>query len=190
MVTALTNFCSSGGTTALIATYILGSRRGRFYDMTTGAPLETPKAFPGHSVSLQILGSFILWFGCESFRRCRLEPLLLLLIFGRSFSVLVGFGFNSGSALLLEGNPYQADIGALCAVNTFMSSAGGALAALFLKMVWRERTTGEYSFDLMAAMNGMLSGLVTVRTVPDHAISLHFVLVSRLVNHIRPYLVV
>ena len=55
----------TGGSTALIATYILGSRRGRFYDVTTGAPLTVPKAFPGHSVSLQILGSFILWFGCK-----------------------------------------------------------------------------------------------------------------------------
>lgn len=51
----------TGGTTALFATYILGSRRGRFYDATTGRPLEVPKPFPGHSVSLQMLGSFILW---------------------------------------------------------------------------------------------------------------------------------
>ena len=55
----------TGGTTALFATYILGSRRGRFYDTATGRPLETPKPFPGHSVSLQMLGSFILWFGCK-----------------------------------------------------------------------------------------------------------------------------
>ncbi|CAB9523365.1 Ammonium transporter 1 member [Seminavis robusta] len=126
----------TGGTTALIATYILGSRRGRFFDMTTGAPLETPKAFPGHSVSLQMLGSFILWFGW--------------------------FGFNPGSALLLEGNPYQAQIGALCAVNTFLASAGGGVTALFVKMFWKQRSSGEYSFDLVAAMNGTLSGLVGI----------------------------
>jgi len=51
----------TGGTTALFAAYILGSRRGRFYDATTGQPLEVPKPFPGHSVSLQMLGTFILW---------------------------------------------------------------------------------------------------------------------------------
>ena len=56
----------TGGSTALFATYILGSRRGRFFDATTGQPLLVPKPFPGHSVSLQMLGSFILWFGCES----------------------------------------------------------------------------------------------------------------------------
>jgi Amt family ammonium transporter len=54
----------TGGTTALFATLILGPRRGRFYD-AQGEPLETPKAFPGHSVALQLLGTMILWFGCE-----------------------------------------------------------------------------------------------------------------------------
>lgn len=137
--------------------------------MTTGAPLETPKPFPGHSVSLQVLGSFILWFGCEfsddvAWNLCFACSNLVIFC-----SVLAGFGFNSGSALLLEGNPYQADIGALCAVNTFMSSSGGALAALFVKMIWKERTTGEYSFDLIAAMNGLISGLVAVRTRPCYA---------------------
>jgi Amt family ammonium transporter len=55
----------TGGCTALIAVFLLGSRRGRFYDTRTGELLQVPKHFPGHSVSLQMLGSFILWFGCE-----------------------------------------------------------------------------------------------------------------------------
>ena len=55
----------TGGTTALIAVYLLGSRRGRFYDLRTGELLDQPKKFPGHSVSLQMLGTFILWFGCK-----------------------------------------------------------------------------------------------------------------------------
>ena len=54
----------TGGTTALLATLILGPRRGRFYD-AQGEPLETPKPFPGHSVALQLLGTMILWFGCK-----------------------------------------------------------------------------------------------------------------------------
>ncbi len=45
----------TGGSTALIATYLLGPRRGRFYDHR-GVPLEIPKEFPGHSVALQMLG--------------------------------------------------------------------------------------------------------------------------------------
>jgi len=43
----------TGGTTALIATIILGPRKGRFYD-ETGAKLEKPRVFPGHSKSLQV----------------------------------------------------------------------------------------------------------------------------------------
>ena len=54
----------TGGTTALYATLILGPRRGRFFD-AQGEPLDTPKEFPGHSVALQLLGTMILWFGCE-----------------------------------------------------------------------------------------------------------------------------
>lgn len=52
----------TGGMTALLATIILGPRRGRFHD-DTGRILEVPNDFPGHSAALQMLGTFILWFG-------------------------------------------------------------------------------------------------------------------------------
>jgi len=45
----------TGGCTALIATYLLGPRRGRFYD-GRGKQLETPNPMPGHSSALQMLG--------------------------------------------------------------------------------------------------------------------------------------
>lgn len=51
-----------GGLTALIAAIILGPRKGRFYD-DDGNPLEEPHTFAAHSVALQVLGTFILWFG-------------------------------------------------------------------------------------------------------------------------------
>jgi len=54
----------TGGTTALIATYVLGARKGRFYD-ARGKALEKPKAFPGHSMALQLMGTMVLWFGCK-----------------------------------------------------------------------------------------------------------------------------
>ena len=57
-------FSYIGGTVALLATLILGPRRGRFHD-AQGEPLVEPKAFPGHSVALQLLGTMVLWFGCE-----------------------------------------------------------------------------------------------------------------------------
>ena len=84
-----------------------------------------------------MLGSFILWFGW--------------------------FGFNPGGALLLKDNIYQGDVAALCAVNTFLSSAGGCISSMLLKMYLTHRNTGELSFDLVAAMNGTLTGLVSVR---------------------------
>jgi len=62
----LTFLFGKGGATALLATLVLGPRRGRFYD-PQGEPLETPKPFPGHSVALQLLGTMILWFGCKCF---------------------------------------------------------------------------------------------------------------------------
>jgi ammonium transporter, Amt family len=130
----------TGGTTALISMYLLGSRRGRFFDLQTGELLDKPKPMPGHSVSLQMLGSFILWFGW--------------------------FGFNPGSALLLgTDNPYHAEIAALTAVNTFLSSAGGCITALGYKVAVTTTRKGEAAFDLVSAMNGTLSGLVAVSWV-------------------------
>ena len=52
----------TGGATALVAAIVLGTRQGRFYD-EDGNPLESPKTFHAHCVPLQILGTFILWFG-------------------------------------------------------------------------------------------------------------------------------
>lgn len=126
----------TGGTTALVATYLLGSRRGRFFDLRTGEMLQTPKPMPGHSVSLQVLGTFILWFGW--------------------------FGFNAGSSLLLTDNPYQGRLAASCAVNTFLSSSGGCITAMLLRVLGSLRTGNHVVFDLRSAMNGTLTGLVAV----------------------------
>lgn len=54
----------TGGVTALYATIILGPRHGRFFD-AQGDPIRNPVKFRGHSVALQLLGTMILWFGCE-----------------------------------------------------------------------------------------------------------------------------
>ena len=55
---------TTGGATALIATYILGARKGRFHD-SRGRPLEKPREIQGHSVALQLMGTMVLWFGCK-----------------------------------------------------------------------------------------------------------------------------
>jgi len=124
----------TGGATALVAAIILGPRRGRFYD-EDGNALETPKDFPAHSVALQILGTFILWFGW--------------------------YGFNPGSALAIA-SENSAATAALCAVTTTLAAASGCVSAMFLDSFIESRKSGETSYDLTMAMNGALSGLVAI----------------------------
>lgn len=54
----------TGGICALVSSIILGARKGRFHD-EKGELLQRPATIPGHSVSLQVMGCFILWFGCK-----------------------------------------------------------------------------------------------------------------------------
>lgn len=108
----------TGGVTALLATTILGPRHGRYvtiysfcsvstgplivylcYDRfhdEMGRPLTEPREFPGTSIGLQMLGTFLLWFGW--------------------------YGFNGGAALLL-GVEDPGPIAALASANTAL--AGG-----------------------------------------------------------------
>jgi Amt family ammonium transporter len=124
----------TGGATALVAACILGPRMGRFYD-EDGNSLESPTVFPAHSVSLQVLGTFLLWFGW--------------------------YGFNPGSTLLID-NSDSASVSALCAVTTTMAAASGCVTAMLADTFLEVRRTGEVSYDLTRAMNGVLAGLVGV----------------------------
>lgn len=123
-----------GGVTALIAACILGPRKGRFYD-EDGNPLETPATFQPHSVALQILGTFILWFGW--------------------------YGFNPGSALAIA-NADSAATAAVCTVTTTLAAATGCVTAMFTDSIIDSMATGETTYDLSMAMNGALGGLVAV----------------------------
>jgi Amt family ammonium transporter len=87
---------SVGGWIALVGALFLGPRLGRF------AKDGTPKAIPGHSISLATLGVFILWLGW--------------------------FGFNPGSQLAATGP--NADAISLVAANTNIAAAAGAIGAL------------------------------------------------------------
>jgi len=124
----------TGGATALVAAIVLGPRKGRFYD-EDGNPLETPREFQAHSVALQILGTFVLWFGW--------------------------YGFNPGSALAID-NPDSAATAALCAVTTTTAAATGCVTAMFTDTIIDMLQTGEASYDLTMAMNGCLGGLVAI----------------------------
>lgn len=95
----------TGGTTALVAAIILGPRIGRFRD-ENGVRLKKPGDMSGHSVTLQVLGTFLLWFGW--------------------------YGFNPGSVLVIGVPGYYLTAG-LCAVNTTLAAASGAISAMTLR---------------------------------------------------------
>jgi Amt family ammonium transporter len=124
----------TGGVTALCAAIILGPRLGRFYD-EDGNALDTPVDFPAHSTALQVLGTFILWFGW--------------------------YGFNPGSTLAISPSGYGA-VAALCAVTTTLSAASGSVSALFTDTIMGMISEGEAEYDLTMAMNGALGGLVGI----------------------------
>ncbi|KAL7540107.1 hypothetical protein ACHAXR_009863 [Thalassiosira sp. AJA248-18] len=123
-----------GGVCALVMAIILGPRKGRFYD-EDGVALEEPKAMGPHSVTLQFLGTFGLWFGW--------------------------YGFNPGSTIRISSTELG-DVASLVAVNTTLSAAAGALSGLYTSTFFDERKTGIVSWDTTACMNGCLTGLVAV----------------------------
>lgn len=124
----------TGGCTALIAAIVLGARKGRFRD-ADGNLLAEPASWPPHSVALQMLGTFILWFGW--------------------------YGFNPGSALAIDTKAY-ADVAALSAVTTTIAAASGVVSSVFTNTFLDYTYTGEVMYDLSFAMNGGLSGLVAI----------------------------
>jgi len=90
---------------------------------------------PGHSVPLQALGTFTLWFGW--------------------------FGFNCGSAVTYKtADMFYAASYAL--VNTTLSGAMAAITALFTRLITSDRRTGEATFDVDATLNASLGGSVAI----------------------------
>jgi len=120
--------------TALAAAIVLGPRIGRFHDKD-GNPLEEPHDFPPHSVTLQFLGTFCLWFGW--------------------------YGFNPGSVLSISSFE-QGNVAALVAVNTTLGACAGALSAMFTSTFWDYYYLGYHTYDLGYTMNGCLTGLVAI----------------------------
>jgi len=123
-----------GGVAALVMAIILGPRKGRFYD-EDGVALEEPKPMGPHSVTLQFLGTFGLWFGW--------------------------YGFNPGSTLMIS-TESTGNVASLVAVNTTLGAAAGALSGMFTSTIVDERKTGVFQWDTTAAMNGCLTGLVAI----------------------------
>jgi Amt family ammonium transporter len=124
----------TGGATALVAALILGPRIGRFHDQD-GKLLDEPAEFPPHSVALQFLGTFCLWFGWYGFNPCSVGPV------------------SSAS---------QGELAALVAMNTTLAACAGAVSAMFFSSFMDWRKTGIFTYDVVATMNGSLTGLAAV----------------------------
>jgi len=124
----------TGGLTALIAAIVLGPRKGRFYD-ADGNPLMEPATWPAHSTAMQMLGTFILWFGW--------------------------YGFNPGSVLTIS-TESTGDVASLVAVNTTLGACAGAVSAMFTSTLFANRKNGIVTYDLGYTMNGCLTGLVAI----------------------------
>ena len=124
----------TGGFTALIASKILGPRMDRFRDEEDHL-LPTPQRIQGHSVSLQVIGTFLLWFGW--------------------------YGFNVGSVHFTSSQNYDR-VASLAVVNTTLGAAAGSIVSLAASAYMTQRKTGEVHFDIGRALNGCLAGLVSV----------------------------
>jgi Amt family ammonium transporter len=112
---------SVGGWLALLGALFLGPRLGRF------AKDGSPRAIPGHSISMVTLGVFILWLGW--------------------------FGFNPGSQLAIAGS--NADAVALVMANTNLAAAAGAAAAM--AVVWVRSKKPDLAMTLNGALAGLVA---------------------------------
>merc|ERR1740138_1131174 len=92
---------------ALVGAAIVGPRTGRFDEK------KKPLPMPGHSTTLQVMGTFILWLGW--------------------------YGFNPGSTLGLSAPNYARDA-ARVVVTTTISAATGGLTVVILEKLLGDKT--------------------------------------------------
>lgn len=108
-------------------------RKERVFKNEDGTKLI--RRIKGHSPSLQVLGTFILWFGW--------------------------YGFNAGSVTRLS-SPGAEKLASLAAVNTALAGASGCLGSLLFSVFLSDRRSGEIIFDITDYLNGTLTGLVSI----------------------------
>ncbi|KAI8468765.1 MAG: ammonium transporter AmtB-like domain-containing protein [Monoraphidium minutum] len=118
-----------GGLTGLMGCILVGPRLGRFD--SNGLPVD----MPGHSATLVVLGTVLLWFGWYGF-----NP-------GSTLNVVLNTEVGSQNAYLTSGR---------AAVTTTLSGAAGVIVALISGLV----RTG--SWDLLCVCNGALVGFVSI----------------------------
>jgi Amt family ammonium transporter len=97
----------TGGVAALCGAAIVGPRTGRFDESKNALPM------PGHSTTLQVMGTFILWLGW--------------------------YGFNPGSTLGIAPQGY-AQLAARAVVCTTISASAGGLTVILLEKLVGDKT--------------------------------------------------
>ena len=112
---------SVGGVAAFVGAYILGPRIGKY------AKDGTPKAIPGHNITIGALGVFILWF--------------------------CWFGFNGCSTLGMEGD--KIETAGRIFMNTNMAAAVAVVTAMLL--TWKRYKKPDVSMTLNAALGGLVA---------------------------------
>ena len=93
----------TGGNAALVGAAIVGARTGRFDEK------KKPLPMPGHSTTLQVMGTFILWLGW--------------------------YGFNPGSTLGLSATNYTRDAARVVVTTTLAAATGGVTVCLLEKLL-------------------------------------------------------
>ncbi|NIB98953.1 ammonium transporter [Halobacterium sp. R2-5] len=125
-----------GGVAGLVGAYMVGPRRGRYDADGNSQPI------PGHSITLAVLGTFILAFGWYGFN------------VGTQAAVL---SVTEGGALAFNG----AALGRV-ALNTTLGMGGGAVAAAIVTG-WSDGKP-----DPLFTASGLLAGLVAVTGAVPH----------------------
>ena len=112
----------TGGAAAITAAAILGPRIGKF------GKDGKPRVLPGHSASLTVLGTFILFFGW--------------------------FGFNGGSVLAADG----AAIAPVLLTTALAGAAGGVSAMLYTWIRYRKPDLSMTCNGILAGLVGVTAG--------------------------------
>eukprot|EP00775_Hariotina_reticulata_P002904 gene2904-3192_t len=118
-----------GGLSGLMGCILVGPRLGRFD--SNGQPVD----MPGHSATLVVLGTCLLWFGWYGF-----NP-------GSTLNIVSLSGTGSANFFLTSGR---------AAVTTTLSGGAGVLTALITTFVRHK------AWDLISVCNGALVGFVSI----------------------------
>lgn len=127
----------TGGVAALVAAAILGPRIGK-YDAS-----GKPRAIPGHSVPLGVLGALLLFFGW--------------------------MGFNGGSTLGAGDGFLIADV---LVATVLAGGAGGTAAALYTRLRYGKYDVGMTANGLLAGLVGVTAGADVLNNLGALAVGL------------------